>query len=131
MLNCGLFGTLAAQVCEYISCCEDLLSGIDPVPFFSDSYHMSFPNDPLTHKLLVYTVLVLGTVQTILVVYDRYVALVLGFGDALAQEAIGMGWFYVPLLSGICRCSVSTGSPVFDQMPSWWHSTSFLCPPYL
>jgi hypothetical protein len=102
--------------------------GFDSLFFHTDSYHTTFPNDPLTHKLLVYIVFVLETVQTILVAYDRYVALVLGFGDALAQEAVGTGWFSIPLLSGLCRCTFSGDSRMFNRVTSRWHCASILCP---
>ena len=68
---------------------------------FSDIYHLAFPDDPLTSRVLVYVVYATELAQSILLARKFYQEFAAGFGNFEAIDAGGILWFAVPILSSI------------------------------
>jgi len=80
LLNWGLYGILVVQV--YI-------------------YWTAFPSDQWHTKLLVYTLFVLDTLQSILLARDGFSIFAEGFGNLERLNEIGLVWFTVPILAAL------------------------------
>ena len=64
-------------------------------------YYMSFPNDRISAKTLVFGLYLIETVQTILVTHDMFHAYAIGWGDLAQLESAQLEWLSVPIFSGI------------------------------
>ncbi|KAF9460669.1 hypothetical protein BDZ94DRAFT_1311320 [Collybia nuda] len=80
VLNWGLYGALSVQI--YI-------------------YYLAFPKDRLAHKILVYGVFILETLQAVLIAHDVFASFVDGFSDFKVLTDMHLSWFAIPVLSGI------------------------------
>ncbi|KAJ7364489.1 hypothetical protein DFH08DRAFT_950064 [Mycena albidolilacea] len=80
LFHWGLFGVLSVQV------------------YF---YYMAFPKDPWATKCLVYTVYTLLVVETVLLTNDAFKRFGYGFADFEALLANDLGWFEIPVMSGL------------------------------
>ncbi|TFK50443.1 hypothetical protein OE88DRAFT_1735991 [Heliocybe sulcata] len=85
LFNWGLFGVLSVQV--YL-------------------YYLSFPNDKLGLKVLVYGLYLVEATQTGLATSDAVRWLVTGWGRPEALEEINTSWLNVPLMGGMISCTV-------------------------
>ncbi|KIP09896.1 hypothetical protein PHLGIDRAFT_18448 [Phlebiopsis gigantea 11061_1 CR5-6] len=64
-------------------------------------FHISFPEDPKTSKIIVYAVFFLETVHTILVGHDAYLYLASGFGNVDGLKNVQLQWLGVPIITGM------------------------------
>ncbi|KAJ7596027.1 hypothetical protein C8J56DRAFT_1022443 [Mycena floridula] len=80
LFNFSLYGVLAVQV--YV-------------------YHLSFPEDNVKIRALVYFVILLETAQTVLNGIDAFNWFAKGFGNPLAVLNAGLSWIYTPLMDGV------------------------------
>ncbi|KDR71930.1 hypothetical protein GALMADRAFT_253725 [Galerina marginata CBS 339.88] len=80
ILNWGLFGVLSMQV--YL-------------------YYLAFPQDRVTHKLLVYGSFMLEATQTFLFTTSAFRTFATGFGNPAVLDEVDIIWFSVPIMSGI------------------------------
>ncbi|KAF9460670.1 hypothetical protein BDZ94DRAFT_1169258, partial [Collybia nuda] len=85
LLSWGLYGALSVQV--YI-------------------YYLAFPKDRLAHKLLVYGVFLVETLQAVLVAHDVFASFVDGFDNFQVLTDMHFAWFTMPVLSGIVALCV-------------------------
>lgn len=74
----------------------------------SDMYHLSFPKDTWTPKLLVYGTYILETAQTIIVTYDIFNTYARHFGDLAALDQLQNEWIAIPFMTSISTTSPST-----------------------
>lgn len=79
------------------------LVGIDePTPWaFTDNYYLSFPSDPITRKLLVYSIWILETLHVGLATRDIYDLFINGFGNLEAVDKFHLIPLTIPILGGI------------------------------
>ncbi|KAF9457981.1 hypothetical protein BDZ94DRAFT_1174575, partial [Collybia nuda] len=80
LINFGLHGFLCVQVC---------------------TYYMTFPNDRVVLKILVYGCFIIETLQTILLALDGFDAIVTHKGDILSLDRARLCWLSTTVLSGI------------------------------
>lgn len=73
----------------------------------SDMYHLSFPKDTWTPKLLVYGTYILETAQTIIVTYDIFNTYARHFGDLAALDQLQNEWIAIPFMTSISTTSSS------------------------
>ncbi|KIP06820.1 hypothetical protein PHLGIDRAFT_118667 [Phlebiopsis gigantea 11061_1 CR5-6] len=85
LFNWGLYGILTCQV--YI-------------------YHLSFPRDGWTPKLLVYGTYIVDTAQTIIVSYDAFNTFARHFGDIAFLDVLQNEWMAIPLMTSIVSATV-------------------------
>lgn len=64
-------------------------------------YYLSFPNDPVRNKVLVYTIFALEVLQTIIVTISAYHVFASGYGNFTVYNAVELAWLDVPVISGI------------------------------
>ncbi|KAH9477301.1 hypothetical protein JR316_0009505 [Psilocybe cubensis] len=64
-------------------------------------YYLSFPNDPLRNKVLVYTIFAFEVLQTIIVTISAYHVFATGYGNFAVYNAVDLAWLDVPVISGI------------------------------
>ena len=72
-----------------------------------DLYHLSFPNDALNPKILVYSVFVIDTSQTILLTYDVFNTFAIKFGNLQELNFVKNEWVSIPLLSGLGKSTLT------------------------
>lgn len=98
LLNWGLYGILVVQVCEY-HIVNGTSKGLSDLRL--DIYWTAFPSDQWHTKLLVYTLFVLDSLQSILLARDGFSIFAEGFGDMVRLNEIGLVWFSVPILAAL------------------------------
>ncbi|KJA18718.1 hypothetical protein HYPSUDRAFT_69641 [Hypholoma sublateritium FD-334 SS-4] len=64
------------------------------------NYYLSFPKDPITRKVTVYSVWILEALQLALVTRDTYELFINGFGDMLGINNLRLLPLSVPILGG-------------------------------
>ncbi|THU79469.1 hypothetical protein K435DRAFT_768729 [Dendrothele bispora CBS 962.96] len=69
-------------------------------------YYMSFPNDRLVLKALVYGCFVLDTAQTIMNISDAFSIFGTGFGDMQNLRKMHLAGLSVPIITGLTSCAV-------------------------
>ncbi|KIK69467.1 hypothetical protein GYMLUDRAFT_144115, partial [Collybiopsis luxurians FD-317 M1] len=62
-------------------------------------YYQAFPKDPSRIKILVFYLLLIGTIQTAMNIHDIVIAFGTHFGDINMLQQINLGWFSVPVLT--------------------------------
>ncbi|KAG7091823.1 hypothetical protein E1B28_008227 [Marasmius oreades] len=70
---------------------------------YEDIYYTAFPDDRITHKILVYSTFIAETVQTVMITYDAFQNFAFGFGkvDGLVAFIVQSYFAYrIHLLSG-------------------------------
>lgn len=67
----------------------------------SDIYYISFPKDRAASRIVVYSLLVIETVQVVLNTWDVFDIFAAGFGDFDNLDHIHMSWFAVPIMTGL------------------------------
>ncbi|KAF8878872.1 hypothetical protein BD779DRAFT_1628379 [Infundibulicybe gibba] len=99
MLNWWIFGILIVQCCEWDHSFRLRRSRHS---FGSlDIYRLSFPNDEKHLKALVYTLLLLETVQTMFTTADAFHWFAFGFGDMDSLSQFFLSNFDSPILGSI------------------------------
>lgn len=78
------------------------------LPYCLDNYHLAFPKDPLSRKILVYAVYTAGLTQTILYTQMAFKVFAAGFGGPTSLSEVGNFWFSGPIM-----CSTS----MFSWLP--------------
>ena len=103
------------QVCEYwiVDGSSEGLSGLR-----LDIYWTAFPSDQWHTKLLVYTLFVLDSLQSILLARDGFSIFAEGFGDMTRLNEIGLVWFTVPILAELGRFANYGAYSVVNALPS-------------
>ncbi|PBK61030.1 hypothetical protein ARMSODRAFT_897309 [Armillaria solidipes] len=98
-----LYGILCDQVCEWsyhyphVPNCPLLTS-------FKDIYYISFPNDHLATKTVVYVLWLAETVQTVSNMIDTFDTFCYDFGNVSELDDIHLTWFTIPILCGFVGC---------------------------
>ena len=88
---------MGPSVCVILSTFEGKLAQ----SFFKDLYYTAFPNDRRILKSIVFTMLLLETVQTVVLSQDTIRDFIIGFTDPSAFNAIDKAWFSIPLMTGM------------------------------
>ncbi|PPQ74549.1 hypothetical protein CVT26_007941 [Gymnopilus dilepis] len=65
------------------------------------NYYLSFPNDPLHMKLLVYASLSLEILQTVLVTHDTYLTFAKMYGNLMGLDNLHYLWLTLPIMGGL------------------------------
>ena len=78
-----------------------------------DMYHISFAQDRLFVKCVVYGVFVLEFAQTIVIAHDAFLAFARGFGRIEELNSVHTEWFATPMVSGVGVFILVAGSPLF------------------
>ena len=66
-------------------------------------YYLAFPTDPKRNKCFVYSVFILEVMQTIIITHTAFRVFGEGYGNFAILDGIELGWFSVPILTGIGR----------------------------
>lgn len=85
LLNYGFYGVLTVQT--YI-------------------YYSAFPDDKTIHKVLVYSVFVVESVQTVMITYDAFQDFAFGFGNMGALDSMNLIWFDCCIMDGLVAFTV-------------------------
>ncbi|KAF7294182.1 hypothetical protein HMN09_01146600 [Mycena chlorophos] len=99
--NWLLLGTLAIQTCSSPTLLEDF-----PLTSSSDKFHLTFPNERLWIRILVYTLFTLEVVQTAITSHFAYSLLVVSWGDPTIFSKLPWSSLAVPIFTGITSASV-------------------------
>ncbi|KAK0234879.1 hypothetical protein EDD85DRAFT_910907 [Armillaria nabsnona] len=67
-------------------------------------YYISFPNDHLATKTVVYVLWLTETVQTVSNIVDTFDTFCYGFGNVSELDDVHLTWFTIPILSGFVGC---------------------------
>ncbi|KAH8833921.1 hypothetical protein DL96DRAFT_1755894 [Flagelloscypha sp. PMI_526] len=90
----------------------------------SNLYYLAFPKDNLFVKILVYSLVLIETLQTVMMMHDAVIVFGFGFGDPEGLIKVHLSWFSVPILSVV----VSTIVQTFFVWRIWVLSHSILLP---
>ena len=66
-------------------------------------YYLVFPTDPKRNKFFVYSVFILEVMQTIIITRSAFHIFGEGYGDFAFLDSVELGWFSVPIITGIGR----------------------------
>ena len=66
-------------------------------------YYLAFPTDPKRNKFFVYSVFILEVMQTIIITRSAFHIFGEGYGNFAFFNSIELGWFDVPIITGIGR----------------------------
>jgi hypothetical protein len=66
-------------------------------------YYLAFPTDPKRNKFFVYSVFTLEVMQTIIITRSAFQIFAEGYGNLVIFDGIELGWFSVPIITGIGR----------------------------
>ncbi|KAK0186993.1 hypothetical protein F5146DRAFT_985078 [Armillaria mellea] len=67
-------------------------------------YYISFPNDHLATKTVVYVLWLAETVQTVSNIIDTFDTFCYNFGNVSELDNVHLTWFTIPILSGFVGC---------------------------
>ncbi|KJA18758.1 hypothetical protein HYPSUDRAFT_916655 [Hypholoma sublateritium FD-334 SS-4] len=95
------------------------LHGILSVQVYN--YYLSFPNDPITRKLLVYSIWILETLHVGLATRDIYDLFINGFGSFQAVDKFHLIPLTIPIMGGIIGliCHLIFSYRIFRITRSW------------
>lgn len=115
LFNWGLFGALFVQVCR------SLFHVVARLLKFPDNYHVSFPHDSRTSKVVVYGVFLIELVQTFIMTRDCFITFATGFGDMESLNAMHLIWLSGPTMIGI-GASLFVSFPRLSAHSQTWDS---------
>ena len=122
----GLFGVLCVQVCEPNPDCEFFI--LFKTWHCVDMYYLAFPTDPKRNKFFVYSVFILEIMQTIMITRSAFHVFGEGYGNLAFFDSIELGWFSVPILTGIGRQCIENLPSNLYLRDSW---SCFYCANFL
>ncbi|PBK60819.1 hypothetical protein ARMSODRAFT_965742 [Armillaria solidipes] len=67
-------------------------------------YYISFPNDNLASKTVIYVLWLTETVQTVIDIYDTFDMFCYDFGNLSGLDNVHLTWFTLPILTGFVGC---------------------------
>ncbi|KAK0218936.1 hypothetical protein IW262DRAFT_1066740 [Armillaria fumosa] len=67
-------------------------------------YYISFPNDYLVTKTVVYVLWLAETIQTVSNIIDTFDTFCYNFGNVSELDNVHLTWFTIPILSGFVGC---------------------------
>ncbi|KAK0477634.1 hypothetical protein IW261DRAFT_271095 [Armillaria novae-zelandiae] len=67
-------------------------------------YYISFPNDHLATKTVIYVLWLVETVQTVSNIIDTFDTFCYNFGNLSELDDVHLTWFTIPILSGFVSC---------------------------
>ena len=95
-----------------------------------DNYYLSFPKDPITRKVIVYSVWILEALQLALVTRDTYELFINGFGNLLGINDLRLLPLSVPILGGTSECTLLVTIVFQLNALSWANMPPDVCIPH-